>query len=147
MQCCIPLYMENFRMKIMTRIIACNRFHGKEIYTLLQSYAGGIFCCQTTVGHGYCVSMLIVHFCGVELSGNLWMPCYCRGGLARDQSGIGGNGTVTGKACPRGLYGIFCEVSSQVYCNVNFCSYTLKPLSSCEDILNFAIFFSPVYAS
>ncbi|RVX17375.1 hypothetical protein CK203_003471 [Vitis vinifera] len=43
----------------------------------------GIFCYQTTVGHG--------------------------GGLARDQSGMGENGTVTGKACPRGLYGIFCE--------------------------------------
>ncbi|XP_057477166.1 uncharacterized protein LOC130764890 isoform X1 [Actinidia eriantha] len=32
-----------------------------------------------------------------------------RGGLGRDQSGAGENGTVTGKACPKGLYGTFCE--------------------------------------
>ncbi|PSS01243.1 hypothetical protein CEY00_Acc22601 [Actinidia chinensis var. chinensis] len=31
------------------------------------------------------------------------------GGLGRDQSGAGENGTVTGKACPKGLYGTFCE--------------------------------------
>ncbi|KAH9762728.1 Ephrin type-B receptor [Citrus sinensis] len=32
-----------------------------------------------------------------------------RGGLGRGQGLAGGNGTVTGKACPRGLYGVFCE--------------------------------------
>lgn len=31
------------------------------------------------------------------------------GGSGRHQGGTGGNGTVTGKACPKGLYGIFCE--------------------------------------
>ena len=45
----------------MKRIIDCHRFHGKESCTLLQTYAGGIFCCQTTVGHEYCVGVLIVH--------------------------------------------------------------------------------------
>ncbi|KAA8531349.1 hypothetical protein F0562_006058 [Nyssa sinensis] len=30
------------------------------------------------------------------------------GGLGRDQGGAGENGTVTGKACPKGLYSIFC---------------------------------------
>ncbi|PPD77330.1 hypothetical protein GOBAR_DD25754 [Gossypium barbadense] len=30
------------------------------------------------------------------------------GGLGRDESGSGENGTVTGKACPKGLYGTFC---------------------------------------
>ncbi|KAK9946594.1 hypothetical protein M0R45_012050 [Rubus argutus] len=32
-----------------------------------------------------------------------------RGGVRRDQGGDGENGTVTGKACPKGLYGTFCE--------------------------------------
>ncbi|KAJ9167907.1 hypothetical protein P3X46_019497 [Hevea brasiliensis] len=32
-----------------------------------------------------------------------------RGGLGRGQGHAGGNGTVTGKACPKGLYGLFCE--------------------------------------
>ncbi|XP_015885471.3 uncharacterized protein LOC107420918 isoform X1 [Ziziphus jujuba] len=31
------------------------------------------------------------------------------GGLGRDESGPGENGTVTGKACPKGLYGTFCQ--------------------------------------
>ncbi|KAF9613920.1 hypothetical protein IFM89_013167 [Coptis chinensis] len=31
------------------------------------------------------------------------------GGLGTDQGQAGENGTITGKACPKGLYGIFCE--------------------------------------
>ncbi|PKI68525.1 hypothetical protein CRG98_011074 [Punica granatum] len=31
------------------------------------------------------------------------------GGLGKDPRGAGENGTVTGKACPRGLYGTFCK--------------------------------------
>ncbi|KAJ6758316.1 EPHRIN TYPE-B RECEPTOR [Salix koriyanagi] len=31
------------------------------------------------------------------------------GGLGRDEGHAGENGTVSGKACPKGLYGIFCE--------------------------------------
>ncbi|KAK4745542.1 hypothetical protein SAY87_011854 [Trapa incisa] len=31
------------------------------------------------------------------------------GGLGKDHSNAGENGTVTGKACPKGLYGIFCK--------------------------------------
>ncbi|CAK9152772.1 unnamed protein product [Ilex paraguariensis] len=31
------------------------------------------------------------------------------GGMGRGLGYAGGNGTVTGKACPRGLYGIFCQ--------------------------------------
>lgn len=30
--------------------------------------------------------------------------------MGRGEGGAGENGTVTGKACPKGLYGIFCEV-------------------------------------
>ncbi|XP_022749889.1 uncharacterized protein LOC111299144 isoform X3 [Durio zibethinus] len=32
-----------------------------------------------------------------------------RGGFGRGQGHNGENGTITGKACPKGLYGIFCE--------------------------------------
>ena len=35
--------------------------------------------------------------------------CY-RGGLGGNDRGAGENGTITGKSCPRGLYGTFCEV-------------------------------------
>ncbi|XP_058206673.1 uncharacterized protein LOC131320103 [Rhododendron vialii] len=31
------------------------------------------------------------------------------GGIGRGQDYVGENGTVTGKACPKGLYGIFCQ--------------------------------------
>ncbi|KAJ0031712.1 hypothetical protein Pint_13319 [Pistacia integerrima] len=34
---------------------------------------------------------------------------HARGGLGRGEGLAGRNGTVTGKACPKGLYGIFCE--------------------------------------
>uniref|UniRef100_A0A5B7ADH9 DUF8003 domain-containing protein n=1 Tax=Davidia involucrata TaxID=16924 RepID=A0A5B7ADH9_DAVIN len=41
------------------------------------------------------------------------------GGLGRDQGGAGEDGTVTGKACPKGLYGIFCvECPVGTYKNV-----------------------------
>ena len=36
---------------------------------------------------------------------------YGRGGLGRGQGIAGGHGSVTGKACPKGLYGVFCEVA------------------------------------
>ncbi|XP_022754631.1 uncharacterized protein LOC111302962 isoform X2 [Durio zibethinus] len=43
-----------------------------------------------------------------------------RGGLGRDESGGGENGTVTGKACPKGLYGTFCvECPLGTYKNVS----------------------------
>lgn len=35
--------------------------------------------------------------------------------MGRNQGGAGDNGTVTGKACPKGLYGIFCEVGCHYY--------------------------------
>ncbi|KAJ9701900.1 hypothetical protein PVL29_003914 [Vitis rotundifolia] len=58
-----------------------------------------------------------IHFHWSDIpTGDVYQPIasvkgsiHSRGGLAGDQSGMGENGTVTGKACPRGLYGIFCE--------------------------------------
>lgn len=38
--------------------------------------------------------------------------CLCnRGGIATDYGHAGENGTVTGKDCPKGLFGTFCEVN------------------------------------
>ncbi|KAI7753508.1 hypothetical protein M8C21_001951 [Ambrosia artemisiifolia] len=33
----------------------------------------------------------------------------CRGGVSRNEGGDGENGIVTGRSCPKWLYGIFCE--------------------------------------
>ncbi|KAL5771093.1 hypothetical protein ACOSP7_015247 [Xanthoceras sorbifolium] len=58
-----------------------------------------------------------VHFHWSEIPiGDEYLPIasvkgsiHARGGFGRGQGLAGGNGTVTGKACPKGLYGIFCE--------------------------------------
>ncbi|KAH1247642.1 Chromatin remodeling protein SHL [Glycine soja] len=39
---------------------------------------------------------------------------YDRGGKGKGQGGSGANGTITGKACPKGLYGTFCELVEQL---------------------------------
>ncbi|KAE8674389.1 glutamyl-tRNA(Gln) amidotransferase subunit C [Hibiscus syriacus] len=45
---------------------------------------------------------------------------YSSGGFGRNESGCGENGTVTGKACPKGLYGTFCvECPVGTYKNVS----------------------------
>lgn len=36
-----------------------------------------------------------------------------RGGFGGGQGLPGKNGSISGTACPRGLYGIFCEVNEQ----------------------------------
>ncbi|KAL6985493.1 hypothetical protein U1Q18_018868 [Sarracenia purpurea var. burkii] len=58
-----------------------------------------------------------IHFHWSDIpTGDVYQPIasvkgniHTRGGLGRDQGGAGENGTVTGKACPKGLYGTFCE--------------------------------------
>ncbi|KAG8633828.1 hypothetical protein MANES_18G128104v8 [Manihot esculenta] len=50
----------------------------------------------------------------------IWKTCQAlnfqdfilRGGFGRGQGHSGGNETITGRACPKGLYGIFCEKNS-----------------------------------
>lgn len=37
------------------------------------------------------------------------------GGAGDDAGHHGQEGTITGKACPKGLYGIFCEVCSYIF--------------------------------
>ncbi|GMH12408.1 hypothetical protein Nepgr_014249 [Nepenthes gracilis] len=58
-----------------------------------------------------------VHFHWADIpTGDLYQPIatvegsiITRGGCGRDDGSAGGNGTLTGKECPRGLYGIFCK--------------------------------------
>jgi hypothetical protein len=39
------------------------------------------------------------------------MECMGRGGSGSDEGHGGMDGTLTGKECPKGLFGVFCEVS------------------------------------
>ncbi|KAL6984707.1 hypothetical protein U1Q18_018089 [Sarracenia purpurea var. burkii] len=48
-------------------------------------------------------------FPNLEASPSVGDKCLFRGGVGRDRGYAGENGTVTGKACPKGLYGIFCQ--------------------------------------
>lgn len=60
---------------------------------------------------------------GINLPFNHRLLVLCRGGTGGEQGGGGENGTVTGRACPKGLYGTFCEVCiwfSGYYCLVEF---------------------------
>ncbi|KAG7972715.1 hypothetical protein I3843_07G197400 [Carya illinoinensis] len=58
-----------------------------------------------------------IHFHWSEIpTGDVYQPIatvkgsiHARGGVGRDEGRGGENGTVTSKACPKGLYGIFCE--------------------------------------
>ncbi|KAE8735412.1 Gamma-glutamyltranspeptidase 3 [Hibiscus syriacus] len=43
------------------------------------------------------------------VNGSINTSPVCKGGFGRGQGRTGENGTITGKACPKGLYGIFCE--------------------------------------
>lgn len=38
----------------------------------------------------------------------------CSGGIGRETGLKGEDGTISGKPCPRGLHGLFCEVSAPV---------------------------------
>ncbi|TYJ29892.1 hypothetical protein E1A91_A06G097700v1 [Gossypium mustelinum] len=69
-----------------------------------------------------------IHFHWSDIpTGDVYQPIasvkgniYARGGSGRDQSGGGENGTVTGKTCPKGLYGTFCaECPVGTYKNVS----------------------------
>ncbi|GAB2275819.1 hypothetical protein Dimus_010568 [Dionaea muscipula] len=58
-----------------------------------------------------------MHFHWADIpTGDLYQPIATirgsintRGGSGKGESSAGGNGTLSGKACPRGLHGIFCE--------------------------------------
>ncbi|XP_023635914.1 uncharacterized protein LOC17881056 isoform X2 [Capsella rubella] len=75
-----------------------------------------------------------VHFHWSNIpTGDIYQPIasvkgiiHARGGVGKDEAFFGENGTVTGKACPKGLYGILCkECPSGTYKNVTGSNATL----------------------
>ncbi|KAM7493377.1 hypothetical protein LguiB_027986 [Lonicera macranthoides] len=63
------------------------------------------------------------------------------GGLAGNPGGAGENGTVTGRACPKGLYGIFCEeCPSGTYKNVTGSDRSLCYQCPADDLPHRAVY-------
>lgn len=79
----------------------------------------------------YCIFLILFTF----LPEVLHETFLHRGGFGGSQSLMGEDGTVSGKACPKGLYGIFCEVvhiscslfhdNLMVHCS---CTFTCLPV-------------------
>jgi len=61
------------------------------------------------------MGMCIHVYLKFHLSGPVWLSFFShyRGGFGGGQGLPGKNGSISGTACPRGLYGIFCEVHEQ----------------------------------
>jgi len=53
--------------------------------------------------------VLLVEFCNIFC--NSLLSLFVRGGISKGQGFAGENGTITGKDCPKGLYGTFCKVA------------------------------------
>ncbi|KAJ6994791.1 hypothetical protein NC653_017555 [Populus alba x Populus x berolinensis] len=84
-----------------------------------------------------------VHFHWSDIpTGDMYQPIarvngsiHTWGGLGRDDGHAGENGTVTGKTCPKGLYGIFCEECPVgTYKNVSGSSRVLCHSCPAEDL-------------
>ncbi|CAH8274539.1 unnamed protein product [Arabidopsis lyrata] len=66
---------------------------------------------------------------------------YVRGGMGIIEDNVGGNGTLTGKACPEGLYGLFCEeCPSGTYKNVTGSDKALCHLCPANDLPHRAVY-------
>lgn len=52
---------------------------------------------------------------GFNIYSNIISCLFHRGGLGGHEGHMGENGTVSGKSCPKGLYGIFCEVVHDLF--------------------------------
>ncbi|XP_019191996.1 PREDICTED: uncharacterized protein LOC109186463 isoform X2 [Ipomoea nil] len=64
-----------------------------------------------------------------------------RGGVGRDLGKEGENGTISGKACPKGLYGIFCqECPLGTYKNVSGADRALCRKCESRDLLHRAVY-------
>ncbi|XWS17674.1 hypothetical protein CRYUN_Cryun33cG0087900 [Craigia yunnanensis] len=90
-----------------------------------------------------------IHFHWSDIpTGDVYQPIasvkgsiYARGGVGRDESGGGENGTVTGKACPKGLYGTFCvECPVGTYKNVSGSDISLCYPCPTSELPNRAIY-------
>ncbi|KAL0660213.1 hypothetical protein Bca4012_080798 [Brassica carinata] len=66
---------------------------------------------------------------------------YVRGGLGASEENVGEDGTLTGKACPQGLYGLYCEeCPAGTYKNVTGSDETLCHLCPATEIPNRAVY-------
>ncbi|WZY86238.1 hypothetical protein YC2023_032622 [Brassica napus] len=66
---------------------------------------------------------------------------YVRGGLGASEENVGEAGTLTGKACPQGLYGLYCEeCPAGTYKNVTGSDETLCHLCPATEIPNRAVY-------
>ena len=116
----------------------------------IAAYSCILFGCLIILDQGDCEGAFYfqIHTSGVNSSVNYIL----RGGLGKDGGGSGGNGTVTGKACPKGLYGVFCKVAlrcfvffARFFCIfLLFCSafYTLKSSLRCQFYSHFPLVYS-----
>lgn len=55
-------------------------------------------------------SMLLLQFFAKTMQNFLFYVWFCSGGFGNNDAMAGANGTVTGKECPPGLFGVFCKV-------------------------------------
>ncbi|CAN0907310.1 hypothetical protein LINGRAHAP2_LOCUS24730 [Linum grandiflorum] len=92
-----------------------------------------------------------IHFHWADIpAGDVYQPIasvkggiHSRGGLGKDGGGSGGNGTVTGKACPKGLYGVFCkECPAGTYKNDTGSDETLCRTCPPNELPNRALYIS-----
>ncbi|XP_056865906.1 uncharacterized protein LOC130511961 [Raphanus sativus] len=66
---------------------------------------------------------------------------YVRGGLGASEENVGEAGTLTGKACPKGLYGLYCEeCPAGTYKNVTGSDEALCHLCPARDIPRRAVY-------
>ncbi|WZZ76610.1 hypothetical protein YC2023_087980 [Brassica napus] len=66
---------------------------------------------------------------------------YVRGGLGASEENVGEDGTLTGKACPQGLYGLYCEeCPAGTYKNVTGSDKALCHLCPATEIPNRAVY-------
>ncbi|CAI0409097.1 unnamed protein product [Linum tenue] len=92
-----------------------------------------------------------IHFHWADIpAGDVYQPIasvkgsiYSRAGLGKDGGGSGENGTVTGKACPKGLYGVFCkECPAGTYKNVTGSDQTLCRPCPADELPSRALYIS-----
>lgn len=64
---------------------------------------------------GFHLQFYTFHICISVISELHFLSDYYRGGKGKGLGGSGADGTISGKACPKGLYGTFCEVYKYIF--------------------------------
>ena len=72
---------------------------------------------------------------------NIFVLLIYRGGLGASEDNVGEAGTLTGKACPEGLYGLYCEECPVgTYKNVTGSDKALCSLCPARDLPHRAVY-------